>query len=194
MMPLSHDQFIIRWKDLGESQAPHAVDTAWRRYQQVQDASHITEAESSDPSASEFESIFHAFLEDAVVKDAIAQQKFVSLPANRIPWTITGLHLKQRQTVSTFASGRVWRSRELDLWLRPQFALWFKIGINGLVFNSTRHSNTFTASTKGDLYIANQFPGTYPKDVSLLLVSNSYAATAGYVLRLTRCLCVRDTC
>jgi hypothetical protein len=39
--------------------------------------------------------------------------------------------------------------------------LWFKVGINGTVFNSTWHSNTFTATDAGQLYAANQFPGQF---------------------------------
>lgn len=158
-MPLSQEQFVERWKQLPEVQQPYAVDTAWRRYQRVQDRSYITESEKDDPSASEFKSSFIELLEDVAVKDAIAEHKFISLPANKIPWTASDLSLRPGQTLSTFASGRVWRSRELDLWLRPQFALWFRIGVNGTVFNSTRHTNTFQVQSEGELYVSNQFPG-----------------------------------
>ena len=180
-MLLSQDQFIERWKKLGENQAPHAVDAAWRRYQQVQDPSYKTETETDDPSASEFRADLSVFLEDAIVSDAIAGHKFVTLHANTIPWTVTNLQLRPGQTVSTFATGRVWRSRELDLWLRPQFALWFKIGINGFVFNSTGHSNTFTATHDGELYVTNQFPGQFgePRGGRLASPLNVYDGADG---------------
>ena len=160
-MSLSYEEVVDKWRQSGENQAPHAVDAAWRRYQLVQSPSHTTEPEVDDPSASEFESSFEGFLGNAAVKDSVAEYKFESLPANRIPWTAIGIRLKAGDTVSTFAAGRVWRSRLLDLWLRPQFALWFKVGINGTVFNSTGHSNTFTAASDGELYVANQFPGQF---------------------------------
>lgn len=160
-MPLSQEEFVNQWKQLGESQAPHAIDAAWRRYQLVQSPSHSTEHESDDPSASEFQSSFSSLLNNEYIQQQIANHKFISLPANRIPWTATGIVLKKDDGVSTFASGRVWRSRLLDLWLRPQFALWFKVGINGCVFNSSWHSNTFTATEEGELYVANQFPGQF---------------------------------
>ena len=158
-MSLTYTEFVRQWKQLGES--PHAVEAAWRRYQLVQSPSHTTEPEAEDPSASDFTSSFESFLENAIVKDAIDEYKFVSLPAHHIPWTATGIQVKPNGTVSTFATGRVWRSRLLDLWLRPQFAVWFKIGINGAVFNSTWDSNTFTATGDGELYVANQFPGQF---------------------------------
>jgi hypothetical protein len=160
-MALSQEEFTKKWKQLGESQAAHTIDAAWRRYQLVQSFSHRTEPESGDPSALQFQSSFNALLKDDVVQQSIAESKYISLLANRIPWTATGVCMKAGDTVTTFAAGRVWRSRLLDLWLRPQFALWFKVGINGSVFNSTWHSNTFTATDQGELYVANQFPGQF---------------------------------
>lgn len=158
-MPLTREQFEERWRQLAESQEAHAIDTAWRRYQQVQDPSHV--ATPVDASALQFQSYCEPLLTDANVKSAIEEHKFVTLSANSIPWTASGVCLKPGHTASTFATGRVWRSRLLDMWLRPQFALWFKIGVNGLVFNSTEDTNTFQAESRGELYLCNQFPGQF---------------------------------
>lgn len=180
-MPLSYEEFTHQWSHLGESQAPHAVDAAWRRYQFVQDSSYATDLESEDPSASQFQSNFELFLRDLTVRRSVREYKYTSFRANRIPWIATGIHLKAGDTVSTFAAGRVWRSRLLDLWLRPQFALWFKVGYNGTVFNSTRNSNTFTAANEGELYIANQFPGQFgePEGGRLVGLMNAHDKADG---------------
>lgn len=156
---LTREQFANNWRRSAESQEAHVIETAWRRYQFVQDASYVTEPEHDDFNPAAFDNGFKSFLGDPTVRAAIADYNFDVLLANTIPWTATDLIVHKGQTVSTFAAGRVWRSRQLDLWLRPQFALWYKVGVNGTVFNSTGHSNTFKAESSGELYIANQFPG-----------------------------------
>ena len=171
-MSLSRERFINKWAQLTESQESHAVDAAWKRYQYVQDQPYTTEPERDDPSTAEFQSSFQDFLESTTVNDATTEYRFITLPANRIPWTATGISLRRGQNVSTFASGRVWRSRDLDLWLRPQFAVWFRVGINGIVFNSTSHSNTFQSNGEGELYIANQFPGQFGEPAGGRLASS----------------------
>ena len=181
-MPLSsQNEFGTQWKQLGENTEPHAVEAAWKRYQFVKNLSYTTESEEEELSASELQSGFESLIKDPAVEHAIAGRKSISLPANRIPWTATGLRMSPGDTVSTFAFGRVWRSRLLDLWLRPQFALWFKIGINGIVFNSTWHSNTFTAAEEGELYVANQFPGQFgePKGGRLVGPLNAHDKADG---------------
>ena len=160
-MTESYEHFADRWRQSGESSAAHAVDTAWRRYQQIQDASYRTEPETDDPTAAAFESDLGSFLSHLTIAGSVQEHRFTTLPANTIPWTATGLHLTEGQQISTFATGRVWRSRDLDLWLRPQFALWFKVGIQGAVFNSTGRTNTFRPGRAGELYLANQYPGQF---------------------------------
>ncbi|KAF2171421.1 hypothetical protein M409DRAFT_50863 [Zasmidium cellare ATCC 36951] len=132
-MSLTKDEFFQTWLAAKESQEPHIIETARTRYQHTEAPNYTTVPESNDPDAKAFEAHFENFLQNP---DVASQQ------------------------VSTFASGRVWRSRVLDLFVPPQFALWFRVGVNGKVFNSTRDTNTFSVKSgeKGELYLANQFP------------------------------------
>jgi hypothetical protein len=181
-MPLSsYHEFATKWTGLGENSETHAVEAAWKRYEFVTGPSYAAESDEEEPLASQLQSDFEVLIKDPAVECAIAEHKCISLLANRIPWTATGFCLNPGDTVSTLAFGRVWRSRLLDLWLRPQFALWFKIGINGVVFNSTWHSNTFTAAEQGELYVANQFPGQFgePKGGRLVGPLNAHDRADG---------------
>lgn len=159
-MSLTKDEFFQTWLAAKESQEPHIIETAWKRYQHTQAPDYTTVPESNDPDAKAFQDNFQNFLQNPDVASSIETSKFITRPANILPWTPTGLNLQPGQQVSTFASGRVWRSRVLDLFVPPQFALWFRVGVNGEVFNSTRDTNTFSVKSgeKGELYLANQFP------------------------------------
>lgn len=154
---LGYDRFVEEWRKLPELQDDYTVHLAWRRYQMVLHHTHDYVPSDNDPSTTEFKSIFSDLLSAEV--ESIDTYKFMKLSPNSVPWTATGLRLKSGQMVSTFASGRVWRSELLDMSLNPQFALWFKVGVDGTVFNSTRDSNTFKAVTEGELYVAIQYPG-----------------------------------
>lgn len=160
-MALTKDELFQTWLAAKESQEPHIIETAWQRYQQTLLPTHQSTPESSDPTAEALQAHFETFLSHPDVSPSIDNFKFVTRPANTLPWKATGINLHPGQQVSTFATGRVWRSRVLDLYIGPQFALWFRVGVNGEVFNSTRESNTFTVTNDKaeELYIANQFPG-----------------------------------
>lgn len=87
--------------------------------------------------------------------------RFLDLPANRPPWTDTGIDLEPGQSVSAFATGRVYLSRLLDVWVGPSFQLWFRVGEQGPVFRGTRDTHTFEAARGGRLWIASYFPGEW---------------------------------
>jgi hypothetical protein len=95
------------------------------------------------------------------VRTSVQDTKYLVLNGRRPPWTATQLHIEAGQSVSIFATGRLWRSRPLDLWLGPQFGLWCRLGENGTVFNSTHATNTFTADRPANFYLATQFPGQF---------------------------------
>lgn len=160
-MGLTKDEFFQTWLAAQESQEQHVVETAWERYQHTQASTYTTDPEASDPDAKTFESHFGPFLSSPEISSSIRTTKFLTHHANTLPWTATGLQLQPGQQVSTFATGRLWRSRALDLYIGPQFALWFRVGVNGEVFNSTRDSKTFTTEKGGELYLANQLPGWF---------------------------------
>lgn len=129
--------------------------TAARRYNRVRGR----REKYDDPDPSRLKAAFEPLIHAA--GDAIQTAKCLRLDGAKPPWTATGLRVEAAQEVSVFATGRLWRSRARDLWLAPQFGLWCRLGENGTVFNSTHDTNTFTAGTAAELYLATQFPGQF---------------------------------
>ncbi|KAK4569342.1 hypothetical protein LTR86_003104 [Recurvomyces mirabilis] len=180
-MPLSQQDFEKTWEAAGENQAAHAIDAAWRRYQLVNSSDHTSKHESSDTTRAILEQSVDSLLQDPDISKASASHHLITLPANRIPWTPTDLNLKAGTTISIFSSGRLWRSKLLDLWVGPQFGVWYRIGVNGRVFNSTADSNTFVIGVPGELYIANQLPGWFTNPIGGRVSDSlgAYHATQG---------------
>lgn len=139
----------------GESSNPTLLETAWRRYNHI----NSSRPEYDDPALQDIESTFLPGLE--AVKSTSSIYRTFHPPGNKPPWKATGMTISQGQTVTVIATGRLWRSRILDLWLGPQFGLWYRLGENGYVFNSTDSSITFTAEKTAVLYLGTQFPGQY---------------------------------
>jgi hypothetical protein len=165
----------------GEPTDPITVATALQRYRHTQKPSYKTKPESSDLSLHQLDLSLNALISDPAIADAFNEHHLFTLHCSRIPWTSTGVHINKGETISTFASGRLWRSKMLDLFVGPQFGLWFKIGVDGRVFNSTGASNTFTAETEGELYVANQMPGWFTNPMGGRVSDNlsAYHKTAG---------------
>lgn len=162
---LDRTEFEREWTASGkEDTSLVTVDTAWRRYGQVVQAfgesSPTQPCQYPDPSLDDLRAAWEPIFR--MGNPWIQASNIVAVPGNRPPWTATGLHIAAGQEVSTFATGRVWRSKLLDLFLLPQFGLWFRCGVNGIVFNGTEHTNTFRATSENEeLYVATQFPGQF---------------------------------
>lgn len=152
---LSKSDFITKWKHLPEDHSERGTETAWRRYQQT--LGHLPER--NDPSLDELKAAFQPLVDAA--DDDVQSAQYTYVDGKRPPWTATHLEIEAGQEVSTFATGRLWRLRLLDLWLGPQFGLWFRMGENGTVFNSTQSTNTFKTEADAELYVATQFPGQF---------------------------------
>lgn len=163
-MSLSFEQFERQWQQSGELCTDTVLDVAWRRYQHVQADDHETKPESAEPSLEQLQAALKPILQHPEIAARVSRYKFFTLRAGTIPWTPTGIFVLEEQPVSIFATGRTWRSKLLDLYLPPQFNLWYRIGVNGSVFNSTHDTKTFncTADQAGEeLYVTNQFPGGF---------------------------------
>lgn len=160
-MPLSRDEFKRMWADSGENQSEVVLETAWKRYQQVQAEDYTIHPEQDEPTLEQLEAEFKPILESGQL---LGQYKFFTLPASNIPWTPTGVYAQDDQAISIFSTGRTWRSKILDLYLPPKFNLWFRIGVNGSIFNSTHDTKTFmpmSGQVGQELFVANQFPGGF---------------------------------
>lgn len=137
------------------NEVSHADAVARRRIAQIADEAR----NDRDPSLDDMRAAFLPML--AAAREAIADFAFVTVGAQRPPWTATSLTVDRGQHFTILPTGRMWRSRPQDLWIRPQLGLWCRVGEAGRVFNGTRDTNTFAATAPGRIYLANQFPGQF---------------------------------
>ncbi len=110
----------------------------------------------------------------------LSRHAYCELPATRAPWQDTGIDVAAGDTVSWFATGRVYLSRLLDIFVEPSFQLWCRVGDDGPVFRGTRATHTFTAVQSGRLWLASYFPGEWTdRRGSLATPSDEYAKLSG---------------
>jgi hypothetical protein len=122
-----------------------------------------------DMAEEEFKARFSALLAQAP-PNILRASAFVTVPANLPPWFDTGIALTAGEQVTVFVVGRVWLVRELDLWVPPDFQLWYRIGDTGDVFRGTRCSHTFAVREAGRLFLGNYFPGEWATRAGALAV------------------------
>ena len=110
----------------------------------------------------------------------VASYRCVEIAATQPPWIDTGLLLQPGQGVTWFATGRVYLSRPLDVWVEPSFQLWGRVGSEGGVFRGTRTTHTFSAMQAGTLSLASYFPGEWQdQHGSLATPVADYAKVSG---------------
>ena len=85
----------------------------------------------------------------------------MKLPANRPPWTASGIGLAAGDQVTVFSAGRAGIAEDPNIWVGSHFALWMRIGPEGEIFRAPGHSFTFTVGAGGQLYLSNLFPGDW---------------------------------
>jgi hypothetical protein len=85
----------------------------------------------------------------------IADHKFVYLRGQQLPWIDSGIFLGKGESVTVFASGRIFYSESGNVWGDPRMVLWYRIGNDGRIFRKPDVSSTFKADNNGNLYVAN---------------------------------------
>jgi hypothetical protein len=92
---------------------------------------------------------------------ALDEHRYCDLPARAAPWHDSGLDVRAGDAVTWLATGRVYLSKLLDIYVEPSFQLWCRIGDEGPVFRGTRATHTFVAQQSGRLWLASYFPGEW---------------------------------
>lgn len=134
---------------------------------------------TAEPDQSDFRTTFSALLR-RLPAGLIESHRFIDLSASRPPWLQTDLALHIGDTVSSFACGRTYLSKALDIWIEPSFQLWLRIGEGGKVFRGTRASHSFVADRDGALQLASYFPGEWSsRDGALGTPADDYRKVAG---------------
>jgi hypothetical protein len=136
--------------------ALHTLRTAARRRLQLRREG--ARAAGTDPAA------FLAAWRERLARlppGLVKRHALVAVPVDRPPWTDTGLELAPGECATIFGAGRAVLSRALDLWTRPQFQLWARVGEAGPIFNGTRDSHSFVAERRGRLWLGSHVPGQW---------------------------------
>lgn len=111
---------------------------------------------------------------------AVMDHRVVRVPANRPPWTSTGIKLEPGDRVSLFCFGRARLEANPAVWVGAHFGLWIRTSARGPVFRACRGSRTFTVEAPGELQLANLFPGAWADPTGALASSAEiYGRVAG---------------
>ncbi|TAM09533.1 MAG: DUF3047 domain-containing protein [Nevskiaceae bacterium] len=136
-------------------------------------------AKDPAPDTTAFERRLRTLLAQ-VPGDLINDFQFIRLPANQPPWHDTGIALAPGATVTTFACGRTYLSRALDVYVDPHFQLWMRVGTDGILFRGTRATHSFMPEHAGNLHLASYFPGEWAKpDGTLRTSPHDYRKVSG---------------
>jgi len=88
-----------------------------------------------------------------------AGAQFVEIPANRRPWTPSGLRVARGEQVTWLAWGRAYLIKPLGIGVGPSLGLLGRVG-DGRPQESARGSPTFTADRDGPVELAGRLPGS----------------------------------
>jgi hypothetical protein len=110
-------------------------------------------AEQSSPAPADLVSGIKGIIEKANSPELVAYKIFEINGAD-LPWTDLGLDAAQGQQVTFLLTGRMWLSREHDLWFGP--GLIFHARTRGLrpIYNPMLDTGTMTASHEGRIEVA----------------------------------------
>lgn len=110
-------------------------------------------AEQSDPAPTDFVSGVKNIISRANSRELVAY-RFFQIKGNDLPWTDIGLHAAKGQQITFPLTGRLWLSREYDLWFNP--GLIFHARTRGLrpMYNPMLDTGTMTAAHRGPIEVA----------------------------------------
>src|ERR1700731_4445912 len=87
--------------------------------------------DSISSDAGRFEDEFALLLEGRskipAYQDSIDRYWFIHVPAERPPWTDTGIEVVAGDRLSVFCAGRAWIRKHPQAWVEAYFALWTKV-------------------------------------------------------------------
>ncbi len=86
--------------------------------------------------------------------------EFIDLASDQAPWFDTGIELTEGEQVTGFTIGKT-QLKGTDLSFGADFQLWYRIGVDGVIFRGTRCSHSFKVENSGRLCLASYFPGEW---------------------------------
>jgi hypothetical protein len=88
----------------------------------------------------------------------LREVRVFDLTGSELPWKDLGITLKKGEEVTFLLGGRVWLSREHDLWVEPGVAFHVRTRGTRPMFNPMTNTGTMTATADGPLEMARSLP------------------------------------
>ena len=110
--------------------------------------------------------------------------RVVDLSGSELPWKDLGITLTKGQEVTFLLGGRVWLSREQDLWVEPGVA--FHVRTRGArpMFNPMSNTGTMTAAADGPLEMARSLVEFQNDGGELAVPKDAYAKADAHIYGL----------
>jgi DUF3047 family protein len=103
------------------------------------------------------------------------------LRGSELPWKDLGLTVSKGQEVTFLLGGRVWLSREQDLWVEPGVALHVRTRGTLPMFNPMSNTGTMTATADGPLEIARSLVEFQNESGQLAVSKDEYAKADAHI-------------
>jgi hypothetical protein len=108
----------------------------------------------------------------------------LDLSGGELPWKDLGISLAKGQEVTFLLGGRVWLSREQDLWVEPGVALHVRTRGARPMFNPMSNTGTMTATADGPLEMARSLVEFQNEDGELAVPKDEYAKADAHIYGL----------
>jgi len=106
------------------------------------------------------------------------------LEGSQLPWQDLGFSVGKDQEVTFLLGGRVWLSREQDLWVEPGVAFHVRTRGTRRMFNPMRNTGTMTATADGPLEMARSLVEFQNDAGELAVPKDEYAKTDAHIYGL----------
>jgi hypothetical protein len=108
----------------------------------------------------------------------------LELRGSELPWKDLGINLSKGQEVTFVLGGRVWLSREHDLWVEPGVAFHVRTRGTRPMFNPMSNTGTMTATADGPLEMARSLVEFQNDGGELAVPKDAYAQADAHIYGL----------
>jgi hypothetical protein len=107
--------------------------------------------------------------------------RVIDLKGSELPWKDAGITLKKGQEATFLLGGRVWLSREQDLWTEPGVAFHVRTRGTRPMFNPMSNTGTMTAIADGPLEMARSLVEFQDEGGELAVPKDAYAKADAHI-------------
>ena len=114
----------------------------------------------------------------------LREVRIFELSGSELPWKDLGITVAKGQEVTFLLGGRVWLSREQDLWVEPGVAFHVRTRGAGPMFNPMSNTGTMTAAGDGPIEMARSLVEFQNEDGELAVPKDAYAKADAHIYGL----------